>query len=108
MLAAFGQEQIAGPERIPDRKGQGDLPGTAVNLAVLDQETTPGGGNEAVRIVGFELRPSSDVEITENPDRRHQRLAADSSLERQGHEGRQVLAQCAVPGQHGIEMTAFL
>jgi hypothetical protein len=41
MVAAFRQEQVAGPERVANRQGQGDLPDPPVDPAVFDEEGRP-------------------------------------------------------------------
>jgi hypothetical protein len=108
VLAAFGQEQVAGPQRVADRQGQGGLPDRPVDRAVLDREGTPDGGDEVARIVRLDPVAGAGIERPQDRDRRHQRFAADRGLERQRDERGQILAQRAVAGQHGVEMAALL
>jgi hypothetical protein len=108
MLAAFGQKEIAGPQRVPDREGEGDLPDLPVNVAVFDEKGAPGRGHEAIRIVGRGRLARTGVKFPQDRDRRDQLFTAGRRLERQHHECRQVLAECAVACQHCVEMTALL
>ena len=108
MLAALRQKQITRPKRVPDREGKRNLPNAPVDLSVLDQKWSPSGGNEALRIISFDPLAGAGIKVAQDTDRRNQALAADRSLQRKSHEDGQVLAQCPVPGQHGIEMAALL
>ena len=108
MLAAFGQEQVAGPQRVAKRQGQRDLPDPAVDPTVLDEEGAPGGRHEATGIGRLDCATCALIESTKNADRREQRLASGRGLQGQCHEVRQVLAQRAVAREHSVEIASVL
>jgi hypothetical protein len=96
VVAAMRQEQAARAKRVADRKRERDLPDGAVELAVADEIGPPIRLDEAVRVIGCERAARAGIECTDRLDDLQQDLAAGGGLERQGEEGRQVLAQDAV------------
>ena len=110
VVAALRQEQAAGAQRVTDREGERDFPDGAVQFAaglvINDEMGPPVSLHEAVRIIRRQRAARAGVQRTQDLDRPEKGFVSGSSLERQGEERRQVLAQRAIARDHCIEMTA--
>ena len=69
MIAALRQEQAAGAQSVADRKGEGDFPDTAVELAVCDQMGAPVPLHEAVRIIWGQWATGVGIQCPQDRDR---------------------------------------
>jgi hypothetical protein len=108
VIAALHQEQTAGTQGVAHCEGEGNFPDGAVEFAASDQMGAPVRLHEAMRIICRQHVASAGIQSPHNLDGPEQCLAASGSLEWQGKEGRQVLAQRAVAREHGVEVTALL
>ena len=112
VVAALRQEQAAGAERVTDRKGERDFPDGAIQFAaglvINDEMGPPVSLHEGVRIIRCQRAARAGVQRTQDLDCPEKGFVSGSSLEWQGEERRQVLAQRAIARDHCIEMTAGL
>ncbi len=106
MIAALYQKQAASAQGVAHRKGEGDFPNPAVELAACDQMGAPVRLHEAVRIIDGQSSACAGIQGPQYFDCREQSLGAGGSLEWQRKKSGQILAQCTVAGEHGVEMAA--
>ena len=107
VLAAAGQGEVAGAQRIADGHRQCGFPERAPELAaIIPQRLLPAGRNEVGRRIVREGLDHTLVEATNHIECGQQIIPSRVGREGQRPEGRQRLAQIRIAGDHGIDHAA--
>lgn len=105
MMSTFSEIQVAGLQRIANRKRECDLPQPTIEICRVADHRTPQRRCKQNRYIDRELGDLAGVQLARELDRDKERLSSRAAFERQRQKRWQEAFQMGVPRPEFVEVT---